>query len=135
MSTEIKTRHIGRQISKMRELFGMKQDALAFAMGISQQTVSHMENNEHIEDRKLKQVAKALGVNTEAIKNFSEEAVINYFNNFNDYSSNAGNIGNNPNFNPIEKLLEAYHEKEKLFERLLQTEKDKVAYLEKLLNK
>lgn len=76
MSTETKNKHLGRQISRMRELCGMKQDALAFAMGISQQTVSHMENNEYIDDRKLEEVAKALGVNAEAIKNFSEEAVL-----------------------------------------------------------
>lgn len=147
MSTETKTPHIGRQIRRMRELCGMKQDALADALGVSQQTVSHMENNEYLEDRKLKEVAKALGVTKEAIENFSEEAVMNFFNTtFNDNSSGQngpyGTTNIQCDFNPLDKLIEIFEENKKLheenknlFERLLQAEKDKIVYLEKTLNK
>jgi len=86
MSTA-KPKHIGRNISRIRELRQMKQEALAQAMGVSQQTVSNLENSETIDDEKLSEVAKALGVSPEGIKQFSEEAVFNYFNNFNDQSS------------------------------------------------
>ena len=115
----------------------MKQEALATELGISQQSVSTLEQSEHIEDEKLEKVAKVLGVSKEAIENFSEEAVFNYFNNFSDNSINQGPIGahNTCNFNPLEKLVEAYEEKEKLYERLLEAQKEKVAYLEKLLEK
>lgn len=107
----------------------MKQEALAFAMGVSQQTISHMENSETVDEEKLQEVAKALGVTSEAIKSFSEENVINYFNNFYDNSSNSGAINaNNCTFNPLDKVVE-------LYERLVQAEKDKVVYLEKLLDK
>lgn len=120
-----KPNHIGRKISRIRELRNMKQEALAQAMGTNQQAISILENSEVVEDEKLAEVAKALGVTVEAIKNFSEEAVINYFNTFNDNS-----IGFNTNctFNPLDKVVE-------LYERLVQAEKDKVAYLEKLMNK
>jgi transcriptional regulator with XRE-family HTH domain len=40
MSTITKPYHIGRKISRIRELKDMKQEALADALGISQQTVS-----------------------------------------------------------------------------------------------
>lgn len=130
MSTTAKPSHIGRKISRIRELRDMKQDALAQALGTNQQAISIMENSETIEEEKLIEVAKALGVSVEAIKNFSEEGVINYFNTFNDQSSG---FNTNCTFNPIDKLIEVYEEKEKLFERLLQAEKDKVALLEKLL--
>ncbi len=40
MSTAIKPRHIGRNISRIRELKDMKQEALAYALGISQQSIS-----------------------------------------------------------------------------------------------
>ncbi|QSB26257.1 helix-turn-helix domain-containing protein [Flavobacterium sp. CLA17] len=130
MSTATKPNHIGRKISRIRELKDMKQEALAQALGTNQQAVSIMENSETIEDEKLVEVAKALGVTVEAIKNFSEEAVFNYFNNYYDTKDSVFNSGshatNHCNFNPLDKVVE-------LFERLVQSEKEKVEYLEKLL--
>ena len=137
MNTAVKSNHIGRKISRIRELKDMKQEALAQALGVSQQSISAIENSETVDDEKLKQVANALGVTVEAIKNFSEEAVFNYFNNIydNDFSYSNGAIQSNQcTFNPLDKLIEVYEEKEKLYERLLQSEKDKNEYLEKLLN-
>jgi transcriptional regulator with XRE-family HTH domain len=127
MSTLTKPNHMGRKISRIRELKDMKQEALAQAMGTNQQTVSILENSEDIDDEKLAEVAKALGVSVEAIKNFSDEGVINYFNTFNEAVAN-NNFGRQDtiNFNPIDKVVE-------LYERLVQAEKDKVEYLEKLL--
>lgn len=132
MSTATKTKHIGRNISRIRELRGMKQEALAIAIGVSQQSVSNIEGSEVVDEEKLVEVAKALGVTTEAIKNFSEEAMINYFNTFNDtdFSNSQGAFGHNYQctFNTVEKIVE-------LYERLVQAEKDKVEYLERLLKK
>ncbi|WP_203293896.1 helix-turn-helix domain-containing protein [Luteirhabdus pelagi] len=129
MSTTAKTNHIGRKISRIRELRGMKQETLAEELGISQQGVSQLENSETVEDEKLEQVAKALGVTKEAIENFSDENVVNYFNSFYDNSSPKGNSFNqgwNATFNPLDKVVE-------LYERLVDAEKDKVKYLEELL--
>lgn len=122
--------HVGRKISKIRELRGMKQEALAIALGISQQTVSNIENSEKVEEALLEKVAQALEVSVEGIKNFSEENVLNIISNTftsNDTSTiNAINI--QPTFNTVDKIVE-------LYERLLQSEKEKVEYLEKLFNK
>jgi len=131
MSTPTKPIHIGRKISRIRELRDMKQEALAQALGVSQQTISAIENSETVDDEKLVQISKALGVTVEAIKNFSEEAAINYFNSFTDNS--AGTFNNHCTFNPLDKLIEAYEENKKLYERLVQSEKDKVEFLEKIL--
>lgn len=134
MSTLTKPNHIGRKISRIRELKDMKQEALAQALGTNQQAVSIMENSETIEEEKLIEVAKALGVTVEAIKNFSEEGVFNYFNTFNDNVVTTGSIfANNCTFNPLDKLVEVYEDNKKLYERLLEAEKDKIEYLEKLL--
>ena len=126
METTTKPKHIGRNISRIRELREMKQEALALAIGVSQQTISNIENSETVEEGKLKEIAKVLGVSAEAIKNFSEEAAINYFNSFYDQSASQGQFGPTYNFNPIDKVVE-------LYERLVQSEKDKIAYLEQLL--
>ncbi|WP_294963376.1 helix-turn-helix transcriptional regulator [Flavobacterium sp.] len=133
MSTLTKPNHMGRKISRIRELKDMKQEALAQAMGTNQQAVSILENSETIDDEKLKEVAKALGVSVEAIKNFSEEAVLNIIGNtYNDSNVVNGNAYN-CNFNPLDKLMESVEENKKLYERLLKSEQDKIEYLEKLL--
>ncbi|UUW08903.1 helix-turn-helix domain-containing protein [Flavobacterium plurextorum] len=129
MSTETRPRNIGRNISRIRELRGMKQGALADAIGTTQQTISNIETSETVDFEKLVEIAKALGVTVEAIENFTEESVFNFFNNFYDNSSSQGNSfnqGMNATFNPLDKVVE-------LYERLVQAEKEKVEYLEKLL--
>jgi transcriptional regulator with XRE-family HTH domain len=133
METATKPNHIGRKISRIRELRGMKQGTLAEELGISQQAVSKIEQSETIEDDKLEQIAKVLGVTKEAIENFSEETVFNIMGNT--YHDNASSINYHCTFNPLDKLLEAHEENKKLYERLLKSEQDKIEYLEKLLNK
>lgn len=125
MSTTSKPKHIGRNISRIRELKGMKQEALAIAIGVSQQSVSNLEASETIEAAKLAEIAKVLGVTVEAIENFSEENVINYFNTFHESVTGSFITNNSCNFNPLDKVVE-------LYERLVQAEKDKNEYLEKL---
>ncbi|WP_448103915.1 helix-turn-helix domain-containing protein [Pedobacter panaciterrae] len=122
METSEKTNkmHLGRKISRIRELRGMKQEALATELGISQQAISKLEQSEEIEDSTLDKVAKALGVTAEGIKHFTEETIFNNINNFHDNS-----IQNN--FNPIEKIVE-------LYERLLQSEREKVELLKGINN-
>ncbi|KQB39529.1 helix-turn-helix transcriptional regulator [Flavobacterium aquidurense] len=129
MSTATKPKHIGRNISRIRELRGMKQEALADAIGVTQQTVSSLEGSEEVETKRLAEIAKILGVTVEAIENFSEESVFNYFNNFYDNSASNGQINgpnNNCTFNPLDKVVE-------LYERLVQSEKEKVEYLENII--
>ncbi|GGF05986.1 helix-turn-helix domain-containing protein [Flavobacterium limi] len=132
MSTATKPKHIGRNISRIRELRGMKQEALAAAIGVSQQSVSNIEGSEIVDEEKLNAIAEVLGVSAEAIKNYSDEAVFNiigntYHNTSSDSSTLiASSLNYQPNFNTVEKIVE-------LYERLVQAEKDKVEYLEKLL--
>ena len=117
------TVHLGRRIERLWEIVGMKQETLATALGVSQQAVSKMEASEAVEEERLRKVAGALGVSVEAIRNFTEEALFNNINNtFHDHSALI-----NYQFNPIEKIVE-------LYERLLQSERDKVALLEGLLS-
>jgi len=121
------TNHIGRKISRIRELKGMKQEAIAFELGISQQAVSKLEQSEEVEEEVLEKIAKALGVSSEAIKNFSDEAVINFIGNT--YNDNAASYAQYYNFNPFEKIVTLYDEKIALLERLLESEREKVEIL------
>ena|ERR1700753_1659060 len=116
------TLHIGRKIARIRELRGMKQEALASELGISQQAVSKIEQSDKIEEEVLEKLAVALGVSPDAIKNYSDEAVI--YNIQNNYEGSTLNHSSNYQynhactFNPIEKVVE-------LYERLLTAEREK----------
>jgi transcriptional regulator with XRE-family HTH domain len=102
----------------------------AHKLNVSQQTVSKIEQSETIDEEMLNQIGKILGVSAEGIKNFSEEAVFNYFNNFNDNSVNHGAFNNNQcTFNPLDKLVDLFEEHKKLYERLLASEREKIELL------
>lgn len=131
-------KHLGRNISRIREMKGMKQETLAELLGISQQKMSVLENTPDLEDAKLDNIAKALEVPTQAIKEYSDEKILNIITNntFNSNDSSTLNAINvMPTFNPLDKLMEAYEENKKLYERLLAAEKEKLAYIEQLLKK
>src|SRR5690606_17104227 len=126
MNTATKPNHIGRKISRIRELRGMKQEALAIELGVSQQTISNMEQSETIEDEKLEQVANVLGVSADAIKNFSDESILNIISNSFHDNSVLNGVLYNPTFNPIDKILQQSEKIEELYKKLLQAEKEKV---------
>jgi transcriptional regulator with XRE-family HTH domain len=132
--------HHGRNIKRFREMFGIKQEALALELGDdwSQKKVSRLEENERVEEDVLEQVAKILKVPVEAIKRFDEETAINVIGNtVTTVNDNAtGQLFQfNPTFNPIDKLVEALDENKKLYERLLKEKDEKISLLEVLMKK
>jgi len=109
--------HIGRKISRIREIRGIKQDFLAIELGVSQQTISKIEQSEEVEDAMLEKIAGVLGVSAEAIKNFSEEVLIFHIQNMHDNAS-AYQYNYQCHYNPLDKVVE-------LYERLLTSEREK----------
>ena len=125
--------HQGRNIKRFREILGIKQEALAFDMGVSQSSISDYESKETLDDKVLEKIAGFLKVPTEAIKNFDEEQAVNVIANtysFQDFKDNAIASGFNyqPSFNPVDKMVE-------LYERMLQQQKEMIDKLERLINK
>jgi transcriptional regulator with XRE-family HTH domain len=123
--------HEGRNVKRFREMLGIKQEALAMELGEdwSQRRVSLLEAKEKIEPEILEQVAKVLKVPVEAIKNFNEEAAINIISTSFTSHDNSTSIAyqSTLTFNPFEKVVE-------LYEALLQSEREKNALLERMLN-
>lgn len=114
--------HIGRKIERVRRLRGMTQTDLGTALGISKQAVSKIEQTEQIDTERIKDIAKALGVTEDGLKNFHEEHVLYNTNNFYENCGVTATAVNayTETFNnfPIEKVVE-------MFEKLLQKERDK----------
>lgn len=114
---ELSTPHIGTKIRRIRELRGIKQEVLASELGISQSDVSSMERSDTIDEDKLQKVADVLGVSPEAIKSFSEEALVFHIQNMHDQAT-AYAYNFQCNYNPLDKVVE-------LYERLLESEREK----------
>ena len=138
MSTANKTIHEGRNVKRFREMLGMKQETLAAALGEdwNQKKISLLEAKELIETPILEDVAKALQVPVEAIKNLDEESAINIISNtFTDNQFAGYTVNNNPNFNPLDKYVEQVEEIKTLYAALLKEKDEKIALLERLLQK
>jgi transcriptional regulator with XRE-family HTH domain len=133
-TTAAKPLHEGRNVKRIREILGVKQDTLALELGLSQQAISQLEQKEALDKDMLEKIAAILKVPVEAIKNFDEQAAINIISNTFNESAFINSTGTF-NINPIDKWLEAIEENKKLYEMLLQSEKEKVKLLEKLLDK
>jgi transcriptional regulator with XRE-family HTH domain len=125
--------HQGKNITRFRQMLGMKQEALASILGDdwNQMKISRLEAKEEIEPKLLGEVAKALKVPVEVITTLDDEGAINIISNTVNNNDNAtGNslLNYQPTFNPIDKILE-------LFERLLASEKEKVDLMKEILEK
>ncbi|MGY3211928.1 helix-turn-helix domain-containing protein [Mucilaginibacter sp. HD30] len=124
-TTNYKPLHIGKKIERVRRLRGLTQDEIGVGLGITKQAVSKLEQSESIDDERLDNIAKVLGVTKDGLINFDEERVLNVNTNFNE---NCGVTVNsiytfveNVN-NPVEKIIE-------LYESLLKSEREKVEIL------
>ncbi len=118
----------------------IKQEALADKLGDNwtQSQVSRLEAKEEIDDSTLKQVADALNLPVEAIKNFDEEGTFTLIANTvtnNDHATGNSLFMYRPTFNPIEEWLKVIEENKHLYERLLASEQEKVEILKKAAGK
>jgi len=137
---KLKNTHHGHAIKRFRHTLGIKQEALAAEMGLSQALISTYEQRKVLNDDVIERFAKALNVAPELIKELEEDPVtfIVENNTFEEGSiANISNVseGNNNTItnNPIEQIIELNKEKTALYERMLELEKEKNALLEKLL--
>ena len=127
--------HEGRNVKRIREMLGIKQDALALELGDdwNQKKISLLEQKESIEPATLEEVAKALKVPVEALKNFDEQSAINVFSSSFHDNSSIFNSNCILSINPLEKWIEAIEENKKLYEALMKEKDDKITMLEGLL--
>jgi transcriptional regulator with XRE-family HTH domain len=117
-------KHTGKNIKAIREILRVKQEVLADALGVSQQSVSLIEQREDVDAELLQKVANILKVPVEAIENYRPDAAVSYISN--NYSNSTGNqVNGNATFNYYaDKLIELYEktlkEKDAEIERLRQ---------------
>lgn len=119
--------HIGRKIEKVRVLRGFTQTELGERLGgISKQAISKLEQTEIIDDERIEEVAKALGVTPTGLKKFNEESVLyataNFYEGSHSVNTNINTIVNDP----IDKIIEFYEKRlQDLRNEIIATLKDK----------
>lgn len=130
MTTIMSKPHEGNNVKRLREILGIKQETLASGLNMTQQNVSAVETRETIEPELLERISKILNVPVEAIKNYNDEATMNFVTqNFSDHAVSHNVYGtNNYHSDPADrqKIID-------LYESLLKTEREKVELLEKQL--
>ena len=124
---KVNQRHVGRNLQRIRVYLGMKQEALASDLGVSQQEISKIEKQDEIEDGLLTKIAEVLGISTDVIKDFDVEKAICNINNYKDATIAPGATAtvyaaHTQQINPLEKVVE-------LYERLLKSEQEKIEIL------
>lgn len=134
--------HLGRNVKRLREILGMKQETLAIELGgdWNQKKISLLESKDTIDRPLLEQIAGVLKLPVDAIENFNDDSTVNIVTNtFQDFKDRAvaSPVGMNYQctFNPFEKLEEVMEENRKLYERLLEEKEEKVKLLERMLGK
>ncbi|WP_316821517.1 helix-turn-helix transcriptional regulator [Pedobacter gandavensis] len=101
----IKKPHLGRNLSRIRLYYGMKQSTLAKALGISQQAVSKMEQKKTIGDDLLLKISKILNVKLSLFKKLDTELSLHV-------NNNAYEIEKNSDMGLIIELIKRLREKE-----------------------
>ncbi|WP_080902801.1 helix-turn-helix domain-containing protein [Parabacteroides sp. Marseille-P3160] len=114
----------GANIRRWREWRNVKQEVLAEQIGVSQATLSGYEKRDKLGQKTLDKIAKALDIPVEAITELEQGTSISIVSST--LHDNAGSIINYPTFNPIDKIVE-------LYDKLLQSEKEKVEMLQEIL--
>lgn len=125
--------HIGRNIKRIREILGIKQETLAKEMGLLQQKISLIEQKEKIPDDLLESVASAMHVSSDIIKSFDESKVKKVIALTLQNKVRDAELSIQKGFDPMVKLLNEIEESKRLYERLLESEKEKNRLYEALL--
>lgn len=114
---------IGPNIRFIRNLKGLKQEAVASELGISQAEYSLIENSDLVDDQIIIQIAQVFNVTPELIKEFNEnQAFYSIENKVDNTTINESAHGIHQVFSPVEKVVE-------LYERLLASEREKIEIL------
>ncbi len=120
--------HEGRNVKRIREILGIKQDALAMDLGLTQQAISQLEQKEALDAEVLEKIASVLKVPVESIRNFDEQAAINIISTTFNSHDNSTSLAYQSSFtfNPIDKIVE-------LYERMLKDKNEMIDRLESLV--
>lgn len=140
---EARKPHQGKNVARLRRALGMKQEALALDLNISQQAVSLLEQKKEIDKETLLKIANTLKITPQLIEELEEDpaSLVVEYNTFEDGSvanfagkSNEGfNISDFKNIhNPIDEIIKQCEKRVALYERLMELETKNASLFQQL---
>ncbi|GGH83483.1 transcriptional regulator with XRE-family HTH domain [Filimonas zeae] len=126
--------HEGRNLKRIREILGVKQETLAIQLGQgwNQQKISLLETRPVIPPLKLARITKLMGITPEAVRYFSDEVSNEIIKNvLAGCQPVIASIATTPDgtFNAFEKMIQLYECRIILYERMV---KERDELLEKV---
>lgn len=121
-----KVTHHGHNIKRLRNILDIKQESIAYALNMTQQNFSVLEQKQEIENSTIEKIAKIMNIPAELINNFDDEGVINIISST--LHDHSGSVIYNPQFNPIDKIIE-------LYERIIQEKNETIELLKQFTQK
>jgi len=130
MEAATKKSNHGANVRRWREWRGIKQEDIAEKIGVSQTSYSRYENSNKLEPEILEKIAAVLDIPVEAITEIEHYSPINIINAHNNQSI----INYHPSFNPLDKVVELFEEKNTLYERMLKEKDSVIELLKEIVN-
>jgi len=128
----IEKTHEGRNLKRIREILGVKQETLAMQMGEgwNQQKISLLETRQVIQPLKLAKIAGLLGVTPEAVRYFSDEVaneiIVNVLAGCRPVIAGI-TTALDGTFNAFEKMIQLYECRINLYDRMIKERDDLLA--------
>lgn len=124
--------HEGRNLKRLREMLGIKQEALAMSLGEdwNQKKISLLEQKETIEPIILQQLSIALKIPIPSFREFDPEIVLlKLHQNLTEMSPQSSSY-------PFQQIIEIYENKIiVLYERMLACEREKVEIMKEIVSR
>lgn len=132
-----KNTHHGHSIKRYRQSLGIKQEAIASDMGVSQALVSFYEKKKFIENEMLEKFAQVLNISPEILKELEEDPVtaIAAKRAKEESEGDESQAIESQQMDLVKQFLELTNEKAALYKRILSIENEKAALMKNLLNK
>lgn len=84
----------GVRIQLARTMRGKSQEELGSLINVSKQLISKLEKKEKVDDKKMAEIADALGFTLEGLRSLSRESILQISYNFYDNSAQNATFGN-----------------------------------------
>jgi transcriptional regulator with XRE-family HTH domain len=124
--------HEGRNLKRLREMLGIKQEALAMSLGEdwNQKKISLLEQKETIEPIILQQLSIALKIPIPSFREFDPEIVLLKLH------QNLTEMSPQSSIYPFQQIIEIYENKIiVLYERMLACEREKVEIMKEMVSR
>ncbi len=123
------TIHHGRNVKRLREILGLKQEAIASELGEgwNQKRVSLMEDREFVEPEILDSLAKIFKLPVKVISEFNENSILNTLTN--PYDTSISQERDIKQLFLIKQVIKLYEDRTFIYDRMLKDNEEHTSWV------